>query len=491
MVVCLIALVVLGYQWENWRSARELAAVRERIVQRLGSDDPLALLPAKVADEQNYFANPVIESWLKPRQSGSADFIYFPPPMALVPTGFLMPEIQDSVSDGDANTLALSLWALQRAEAGRPLSPGESADAVLARELGDGNGLLPKLATGLDKPFSTLKPGMREALETCGGNPWNAPFSDFNGMNSMQRQLGLHLRSAARSGNAAKTIDTALIMLRFGEAPADHGLIGGLKSVAVNGIAMEALHEAMNHEAWNADSLARLQVRLSKFNDLEGIERGLDQELLGTFQALGYLRHHHEELRGTMSQPGRNQSFTERLANEAVCCLMTYGPIGWHDANVAFYANCMMDYTGPRQPDAWLTAHERYEAAKRRCDELKGSLNPRRMLAALAVPNLGNLAEASARTLFKRRCLIIACALEQHRLRHGAFPASLDEVRAELQPFNVSDPARPRLLPGYRQENGGYLLWSAGPDARDDGGADGKDWLWRRSSSTGSKKNME
>ena len=43
----------------------------------------------------------------------------------------------------------------------------------------------------------------------------------------------------------------------------------------------------------------------------------------------------------------------------------------------------------------------------------------------------------------------------------------------------LDDPARPGHLPGFRLEKGGYLLWSAGPDAKDDGGVKDKDWLWR------------
>jgi hypothetical protein len=52
-------------------------------------------------------------------------------------------------------------------------------------------------------------------------------------------------------------------------------------------------------------------------------------------------------------------------------------------------------------------------------------------------------------------------------------------VKGDLKLFTLDDPARPGHLPGFRLENGGYLLWSAGPDAKDDGGEKDKDWLWR------------
>jgi hypothetical protein len=59
------------------------------------------------------------------------------------------------------------------------------------------------------------------------------------------------------------------------------------------------------------------------------------------------------------------------------------------------------------------------------------------------------------------------------------FPASLDAVKDDLKLFTLDDPARPGKPPGYRLERDGYLLWSAGPDAKDDGGVKDDDWLWR------------
>jgi len=139
----------------------------------------------------------------------------------------------------------------------------------------------------------------------------------------------------------------------------------------------------------------------------------------------------------------------------------------------------MLDQLGPLTTTAWLDAGPRDEAVKARVKAEVTWPNPRRILGAIAIPHVGNTSQAAAETLFHRRCLIIACALEKHRLRHGAFPASLEVVREDLRLFTLDDPARPGHLPGFRLENGGYLLWSAGPDARDDGGVKDKDWLWR------------
>lgn len=468
-LVCLISLITMLWQWENWRSARELKAVHQRVVERLGTDDPFAFMPPKVTDEQNYFANPLLESWLHETKPGTLRLRYNPPKGALLPKGFITPEvIQDD--DGSPGRLDLKAWMAKRS----PPST-EEPRLLLAQELGDGNGLLPKLAEGLNKPYSIMKPGQREATEASGGNPWESVIPDFQSLDSFQQQLGLHLRSAALAGDNEKVATTSHLILRFAESRTRGDIVGILVPLALHDQAFDALHEALEQPVWTEEALSRLQVRLGHFNELESYEKSLGGEITGMFAGLLYFRSHPEVLLGrSVHQPGW-KGWVDRAFEFA----MIRGPIGWHDANIAFYSDCMLEQLGPPGAEAWLTASARDERMRQLSKEANSWPNPRRILGAIALPNLGILSQSAAETLFHRRCLIIACALEKHRLRHGAFPASLEAVKEDLRLFTLDDPARPGHLPGFRHENGGYLLWSAGPDAKDDGGVSGKDWLWR------------
>lgn len=463
-LVCLVSLVTVLWQWENWRSARELKAVHQRVVERLGTDDPFAFMPPKVTDEQNYFANPVLESWLHETKPGTLRLKYNPPKDALLPKDFIKPEIVEG-EDGKAGRLDLKAWMAKR-----NLPSTEEPRLVLARELGDGNGLLPKLAEGLSKPYSIMKPGQREAMEAADGNPWAAPYPQFQSQNRFQEQLALHLRSAAMAGDREKANTTAHILLRFAEAPARGNIIGCLVPLALHGIALDALHEALEHPVWTEETMGRLQVRLAQFDDLKHCEQAHASETLNMFAGLTYFRKHPEEF----NIGGSGEA--ERTIMRFVARNM---PVGWHDANVAYYTNHMLDQLGPPTPTAWLDAGQRNDAVYARVKAEVTWPNPRRMLGAIAIPNVGYTSRVAAERLFHRRCLIIACALEKHRLRHGAFPVSLEVVKEDLKLFTLDDPARPGHLPGFRLENGGYLLWSAGPDAKDDGGEKDKDWLWR------------
>jgi hypothetical protein len=67
------------------------------------------------------------------------------------------------------------------------------------------------------------------------------------------------------------------------------------------------------------------------------------------------------------------------------------------------------------------------------------------------------------------RCARLAVALEQHRRSHGAYPQRLDELTQDLGSETRVDPFTEKPFV-YQPSKTGYLLYSIGPDGRDDGG---------------------
>lgn len=480
-LVCVISLLALYYQWENRRSARELAAAHQRLLARIGTDSALAFSTPTVPDEQNYFALPVVEQWATGPLGNSKRFKqYNLPKDAFLPPGFTKPKLIENDDDGTSR-IDFTAWTT-----GRDLQ-GEPPAVAMHRELGDANGLLPPLVAGLSRPFSCIKPGEREALEEAGENPYEAAFPNVRFINDHMKALGLHLSCAAAAGDAEKTRGVSLVMLRlFPESAASHGtLISSLVSMAAHGLAFTALQDALgNAAAWDESSLHAVQMQLGKINDIEVVERAMQMETLLGFGAGIYIREAAQRWDKRLydwnwGQSGQDEK--SRLMNWVFGTAIFLGPRGWHDANIAFYVDRQLDVLGPSSETAWLQAAQRGTEVKQRLKEeyLHVHANPRRFIGAMVLPNIGNIFDSAAKVLFRRRCLIIACALEKHRLRQGTYPASLDAVWEDLKPFPVADPARPPQLPCYRLEQGGYLLWSAGPDARDDDGAKDKDWLWR------------
>jgi hypothetical protein len=90
-------------------------------------------------------------------------------------------------------------------------------------------------------------------------------------------------------------------------------------------------------------------------------------------------------------------------------------------------------------------------------------------LVRLIVPAVSNVSAANRRSLVHVRTALVAAALERHRLRRGAWPATLTELTPGLLRAVPADPHTGRPL-GYRRQPDGVVVYSAGQDATDNGG---------------------
>ena len=87
------------------------------------------------------------------------------------------------------------------------------------------------------------------------------------------------------------------------------------------------------------------------------------------------------------------------------------------------------------------------------------------------LPALAALPAKEAASLTQFRLGLTAVALEQFRAAHlGRYPDSLSELAPDYLSGAPLDPFDGQSL-RYRKENGGYLLYSVGPDLKDDSGS--------------------
>lgn len=498
LVVCIISTVILYYQWENWRSARELANAWQRLIVRVGTDDPLQLAPPAPPDAQNFFALPVFKQWQVDPVTTDSPFrteTYRFPEGALMPKAFTRPE---SADQRNRKRFDLEAWARARVAAGQPLPAGEPIATVLDRELGDGNGLLPQLAAGLDRPFSQMKPNHREALVQAGDEPWKASQTWAYNLIGTMDDLAVHLRAAATNGNITKARDVVNVMLRWCEGIEQNGTVQDCMTGAfMSEIVFAALQDALAFPVWDDRTLSRLQMEVHKIDDLMQLERALCGDALVMAKAASYVRQLQAQgrlqemlnasaLNGGRGSPGAHRVDDPGWDDPASPMhglyrrFMDHCPAGIHDANAAFLIDQYLRVLGPKgSAHVWMPADDRGDEALRLQKSAAKSWNPRRLWGGFPAPFLGGVWGDAAMILFHRRCVVVACGLERYRLAHGAYPASLDLLTKELAGLSVNDPARPDRLPSYRPENGRYRLWSAGPDGKDDGGLSiENDWLW-------------
>ena len=88
----------------------------------------------------------------------------------------------------------------------------------------------------------------------------------------------------------------------------------------------------------------------------------------------------------------------------------------------------------------------------------------------MLAPAMEKAAIAAARCEARRRCTLLGLATQRYRLKHGQFPASLDEVTTafsgpveRIDPFD-GKPLRARIAAGA------FVIYSIGENERDDGG---------------------
>jgi hypothetical protein len=91
---------------------------------------------------------------------------------------------------------------------------------------------------------------------------------------------------------------------------------------------------------------------------------------------------------------------------------------------------------------------------------------PPKFLTSMFMPSLGRAGQRFARMEAQRLCAEVAVRIEFYRLKHeGALPTALSDLSGLLpnDPFN-GQPLR------YKQTGHGYIVYSVGPDHKDNGG---------------------
>ena len=101
-------------------------------------------------------------------------------------------------------------------------------------------------------------------------------------------------------------------------------------------------------------------------------------------------------------------------------------------------------------------------------------------LTAMLLPAAGSSIRRQAQLRTALLQVLVAVELEEHRRSTGAYPESLDELRLKHLEELPLDPFSGKSF-HYEKRPGGYLLYSVGPNGKDDAGtprtpgADGPD----------------
>lgn len=91
------------------------------------------------------------------------------------------------------------------------------------------------------------------------------------------------------------------------------------------------------------------------------------------------------------------------------------------------------------------------------------------LMTRLLLPAFGSVYQAATRCEAHQRLCFVALACQRYRLRHGDYPATLDDLREDPAFYIPRDPYDNQPV-RIRPRDGGVSLYCVGPDLKDDGG---------------------
>ena len=302
----------------------------------------------------------------------------------------------------------------------------------------------------------------------------------------MQSAASIHrIRAAAhlaRKENAA-AFEEFQGMLRLVRAlESEPTLIAGLVRISALKMASGVAWEGLVQDRWTSAELATIQRDLTPFNVLADFRFSLASERAGMNDTLNRMRGGEVPFPTTseLSLTGNNSASQIGLRAISVFAgVLNYNQIAinrYHDESLS-----RIDAEGARFRESG--------SADAMLQDIESSW-PKSVFYSLFRVTVPLVRDVEKNFLFAHTTLQLtrlACALERCRMAEGAYPETLDALvpkYIEALPHDVIDgqPLRYR-----RTDDGRFLLYSVGMNAKDDGGASGGktsaseqlDWAWR------------
>jgi len=227
------------------------------------------------------------------------------------------------------------------------------------------------------------------------------------------------------------------------------------------GYAVGALEKTVNRTALPAEASAELAKVFQKMESSEAQGEGFRRAMVGArVMSLAALSDPQQLLRA-LSAPdlkmpdNRRSQITSRLQSD-----------GKLIAERDFFENCFSRLMAARR----LPFPARLKSDELGRQLVTEALDRKLVVLDLLLPSLGRRTTVEAECLAQLRLGWTAVALEQFRAAHGeAYPVSLSELTPEYLIATPVDPFDDQPL-RYEKKGRGYMLYSIGPDLKDNSG---------------------
>lgn len=478
-----------------WREAREaLVAKGERLTFQ-------ELLPTPVPPEQNFASLPLFANVFDySRPKGGAQVSRDPDAQKRfwvlnLPDGFLPKRKPD-----DRSPLTLAEWsvAFRGSISNRTAKPPKANSdeawepAYAAAEAGASPGRVVLTALSVADPMirdvceASQRPHARFPIHW--EESFNALLPHLASGKAFSRQLSLRVQARLAEGDVAGAFADQQCNLRVAEMLREEPLlISQLVRIAQAAIAGTAVWPGIQNHQWTEPQLAELQRAFEGRDYLGSLAWAMEGERAGAIMLLDQM------VARAMSNPLALTNPDAAGAAEGFSPLGLLFPRGWirqNEVRIAAFDQRMIEFgraLATNAPaDGWSRPLREFREETQRSVQV--APNPHNILYRMLVPALDKAMMKAARANQTAAFAAVACALERHWRKHGAYPESLAALAPEFMARPPRDLMDGQPLRYARTAEGFFRLWSVGLDGVDDGGVarkkdsgsdeKGLDWVW-------------
>lgn len=473
IVVSLVVLAIFLSAWLSWSGQRRWQRIAETLKAENETLDFKALMPPRIPDPQNFGAiEPLREITLVEAGDESRGV----PGARRRALRDLMPDLPSGAFPsglGPAFAERASLTKLPEGLGESKILNGPAGAANAAKSIRDAlestRPLLKVFAEAARaQPQAEFVPAMRD--QSLPVDLFTLQVPHYGCLPAAATGLRLHGLACLEMGDTAAAVSDALAILRFAEAAAKEPLlIGLLVAASVHQQAADLVWAILASQTATAADLVSLQTALGQTDFQHALLQAARGELVAVTSAL------------------RREEF-----NRSVLTAGRFLPEGFFSHNQAAIAEVEWHHFIRPLKMGGLRASLAGQGTM--FDEIKnktGIFHLDYLLARLACPAVSAVIQRTVYVETLRRQALLACLLEEHRVRNGSYPATLAELAAPaLSDVIDSQPMRYRITDGAR-----YQLWSIAFDGKDDGGKVNRaaesgvgalskqayigDWAWR------------
>ena len=468
----LVTLYFLFCTWVNWSGARQWRATVAMLQAEGETLDFRATMNEPIPEAENFCAIPLLKDLAlavdgdttKGAPAEKRKRLEVLKLQSNTKAG-ARPRLTNATFGRATDLKAWADWLRKEGSLPVPADSGDAAHDVLAA-LSKHDALVQELAAGLSRPKAQWTPEWKTRELPALLPAIALPHYSV----TREQTLALRAVAAARTGDAAKAHESALIIARFSQASLNDPFLIGLL-VAASEVA--SLHgivwDLCAAHTGSADDFARLESALAVLDFHQGALHAARCEMTAMVDTIHGLKRRPEDLLGLI-QFSNDGGSRHRWSGKG---LISAVPSGFFDASAAVIADLEFRYViQPLKEAGWERVFVCGQAMETELATKKQNIwaHPSWILASLALPATRGVMARCAYTNSLVNQAVIACALERHRIEKGAYPDSLDALHlADGKPL-PPDPMDGKPMRYRKTPDGRYALWSIGFDGKDDGG---------------------